>query len=557
MHPGLVVTAHSIPRELERRDGYLGEWDVWDRLRRELPDGTTLLCGVKVPQGPSGRQIDFLVLWPDVGIAVIEVKGGTVSADGEGRWQSRRGAETREIGNPMEQAETVRHELHRFLDTSGYAAARARTQHLVVLPHSRLPRDFDPTSCPRAQVVDADGLDDLVPRLRDLVQAGSGFAPLDAQAVPGVVRLFEQQLLPDQMAEVREHEQRAEQLALQQVDVLDLLSLQHGFTIIGGAGTGKTGLALEQAHRLTKNGKRVALVCYSRGLARFLQLQTEQWPTQPAFVGTFHRLALDWGAPDGSGDHYFETVVPTALREAAMGRTDRFDAVVVDEAQDFGELWWPAMTACLRTPENGGVFAFLDEGQRVFMRSSTAPVPGQPYPLRRNYRNTKRIAQTFGSLAMEQGRYEGREGTRVRFVQCATGEVLARSDDAVDALLDTWEPQQIALLTTKHRHPVHVERVEHVGDDAYWEDFFAEDDVFYGTVSGFKGLERTCVVLAVNGFSAQARARQMLYVGLSRARSQLVVVGDLDEIAPPGERGGVRKRLQDAEVWQPPELAAD
>ncbi len=61
---------------------------VWDRLRRELPDGTTLLCGVKVPQGPSGRQIDFLVLWPDVGIAVIEVKGGTVSADGEGRWQS-------------------------------------------------------------------------------------------------------------------------------------------------------------------------------------------------------------------------------------------------------------------------------------------------------------------------------------------------------------------------------------------------------------------------------------------------------------------------------------
>lgn len=90
---------------------------------------------------------------------MIEVKGGTVSADGEGRWQSRRGAETREIGNPMEQAETVRHELHRFLDKSGYAAARARTQHLVVLPHSRLPRAFDPTSCPRAQVVDTDELD--------------------------------------------------------------------------------------------------------------------------------------------------------------------------------------------------------------------------------------------------------------------------------------------------------------------------------------------------------------------------------------------------------------
>lgn len=549
------MTAHSIPATLEQRDGYLGEWAVWDRLRRELPDGTTLLHGVKVPQGPSGRQIDFLVLWPGVGIAVLEVKGGAVSTDGEGRWRSRRGGETRDIGNPMEQAETVRHELHRFLEQTGYAAARARTQHLVVLPHAVLPPDFDPTSCPRAQVVDRDELDGLVPTVRRLVEGGAGHAPLDAEAVPAVVRLFEQQLLPDERAEVLEHEQRAAQLALQQVDVLDLLSLQRSFTVIGGAGTGKTGLALEQARRLAKQGKRVALVCYSRGLARFLQLQTEQWQKPPAFVGTFERLALEWGAPEGVGDDYYESVVPRALLEAAAGRADRFDAVVVDEAQDFGELWWPALSACLRAPEAGGVFAFLDEGQRVFERRSAAPVPGQPYPLRRNYRNTRRIAQTFGSLAVDQDRYEGREGARVRYVPCGTDDVLARADDAVDALLDTWEPQQIALLTTKHRHPVHADRVAQVGDDAYWEDFFADDDVFYGTVSGFKGLERTCVVLAVNGFSAEARARQMLYVGLSRARSQLVVVGELDVIAPAGERGGVRRRLQDAEEWQPPVLS--
>ncbi len=145
----------------------------------------------------------------------------------------------------------------------------------------------------------------------------------------------------------------------------------------------------------------------------------------------------------------------------------------------------------------------------------------------------------------------------MRFVPCATEEGLARADDAVDALPDSWQPQQIALVPTRQRHPVHVERVEQVGDDVYWEDFFAADDVFCGTVSGVKGLERTCVVLAVNGFSAQARAKQMLYVGLSRARSQLVVVGDLVEIAPAGERAGVLRRLKEAEVWQPPELVAE
>jgi hypothetical protein len=97
---------------------------------------------------------------------------------------------------------------------------------------------------------------------------------------------------------------------------------------------------------------------------------------------------------------------------------------------------------------------------------------------------------------------------------------------------------------------VQKEIVDAHGDDAYWEGFFAGDDVFYGTVAGFKGLERTAVVLAVNGFSEAARAKEMLYVGLSRARVQLVVVGDLETVAAVGGEG-VRKRLAEAEAWNP------
>jgi hypothetical protein len=53
---------------------------------------------------------------------------------------------------------------------------------------------------------------------------------------------------------------------------------------------------------------------------------------------------------------------------------------------------------------------------------------------------------------------------------------------------------------------------------------------------------RDQLVLAVNGFRDLARAREMLYVGLSRARTQLAVCGDLDEIAAVGGEG-VRRRL--------------
>ena len=47
---------------------------------------------------------------------------------------------------------------------------------------------------------------------------------------------------------------------------------------------------------------------------------------------------------------------------------------------------------------------------------------------------------------------------------------------------------------------------------------------------GFKGLERPVVALAVDGFRDEALAREILYVGMSRARHLLVVCGDLDQI---------------------------
>ncbi len=62
---------------------------------------------------------------------------------------------------------------------------------------------------------------------------------------------------------------------------------------------------------------------------------------------------------------------------------------------------------------------------------------------------------------------------------------------------------------------------------------------------GFKGLERPVVVLAVNGFKDPNRAKEMLYVGLSRARTLLLVVGSRAVLEQVGG-GGVRSRLRDA-----------
>jgi superfamily I DNA and RNA helicase len=351
-----------------------------------------------------------------------------------------------------------------------------------------------------------------------------------------------------------ENEAYVDQLTRDQAKVARILREQRRLKVIGGAGTGKTWLALEQARRLAAGSERVALVCYSRGLARFLQRMTAEWPPEhrPAYVGLFHALPLAWGAdpppPDEdlvASSSYYEERLPDQVGElaASLDVEEKYDAIVVDEAQDFGAAWWPPTMACLRDQETGGLYAFLDEAQRVFERHGEVPIPLPPIVLDENIRNTKQIAQVFGSLGADQARCRGMDGPPARFVPCPPDDAVHHADAQVDRLLsEGWEPGQIALLVTGKRHQLQKEILGYHGWDGYWDAFFAEEDVFYGHVLGFKGLERPVVVLAVNGIHDQSRGREYLYVGLSRARSLLVVCGDLEQITALGGPG-LRRRL--------------
>jgi superfamily I DNA/RNA helicase len=349
------------------------------------------------------------------------------------------------------------------------------------------------------------------------------------------------------VASIAERDAEADVLAAEQRVLLDFLALQRRAEIRGGAGTGKTWLAVEQTRRLARAGERVALICYSRGLAEFLRRRFEAVPRRdrPAYVGTFHGLGRLWGAPEGSDDDsaFWEERLPREMADLAAGfpSADRFDSVVVDEAQDFADGWWAAAFAALRDADTGGLFVFADEGQRVFARQGRPPLQLPPFPLARNLRNTKQIANTFFSLAASQMSAAGSDGPPVRFIPCATEDAVGVADDEADRLLDEgWPTEHVALLTTGSRHPVQVER-QAEGQDAYWASYWDTDDLFYGHVLGFKGLERSAVVLAVNGFRDEARAKEMLYVGLSRARDLLVVCGDLELIRRVGGEGVVRR----------------
>jgi len=142
---------------------------------------------------------------------------------------------------------------------------------------------------------------------------------------------------------------------------------------------------------------------------------------RPAFVGTFEDLARSWGIEiTGSRDDsdFWETQLPAlmAAKAAELAPGERFDSVIVDEAQDFADDWWVPLVGSLRDEVSGGIFAYSDERQRVFARFGRPPLALVPLVLDHNLRNTRQIAQSFVTLAPTSMVLRGGDGPEVEFV---------------------------------------------------------------------------------------------------------------------------------------------
>lgn len=541
----MTITPSEAPRLANG-----AERKVYQTLIDQLQPNDRVIAGQRVTDHLKDHEVDFVVAIEGAGIVCIEVKGGEVWHDGDSWRQLRRGHNHSHKIDPVRQARAACYALRDFVESDPrWTQDRLRWDHVVVLPNAEIDADFALPECPRWKVIDRNDLATLADKLRYVLVRQELDRPLlSRQGIDQLSTALSGRGLPQRsvVARALANEDAADALTEHQAVVLDAIKLLNRVEVRGGAGSGKTFLAMEQARRLSAKGQRVALVCYSHGLASYLERITATWSRrqQPAYVGEFHDLGKMWGAPEGPDEsianaetaQFWEDDLPLQMAELAMelDHGHRFDSIVVDEAQDFADSWWEPLLIALKDPDEGGLYVFTDEGQRVFDRHGSPPVPLVPLLLDHNVRNTRQIANAFQPLVDHPMRFLGGEGPAVKFVACAREDALGVGDDEVELLLEEgWRPEDVALLTTGSRHPEQAERQKE-GHKAYWDSFWDAEQVFYGHVLGFKGLERRAVVVVVNETSQFERSRERLYVGLSRARDQLVVCGDPDFIRSVG-----------------------
>jgi hypothetical protein len=511
------------------------EEEVFKFVVAGLSDEDVVFCNLEISTPDRGEiEIDLVVLLADRGCAVVETKGGHITFDGE-NWIQSDNAGFREI-NPAQQARRNMFAIRDYI-RNRWSQGNLKADWIVAFPANRVP-DVNDTDLPRSKIVDKQDLPKIVSTIKsnmDALVAPAPNSPLWIEAVIAhlsplsAIEADRENVLGGNLDYIKT-------LTHERARLLDQISENDRYYVRGPAGSGKTWLAFEQAKRWASQGLKIGIVTFNRGITTYMQnkvLELEE-SMRPAWVGTFHNFAnllgTTAGSPgkyDESNDIYAESLISSAGK---LEDDKKFDAFVVDEAQDFMSSWWKTLDLSLRTPGNGKMALFGDDQQKLFGTRKGPEGFFAKFVLDDNIRNSRQIGEIAKGFTNRGIVLRGPSSFDVEFIECEEIEVIDKADDVVERLADkeNWHPGEIALLTTKERHPVHAE-VSSRDRDKYWSDFWTGHDVFYGTVGGFKGLERPVVVLAINGFHESEDFEDFLYVGLTRARDRLVIVGS-DEV---------------------------
>ncbi len=509
-------------------------------------------------------EADFVVLHPQLGMLVLEVKGGdTIRHDGV-RWVRDTSRGPKEFQDPFRQARRNMHALLEIVtERSGGRVRKNAFVHgyAVVFPHM----DFEgppPAHADRAIVVSRRHLPFIE---QAIVTAFRAWADEPKEIPPGRFQMLLHDCLMPRFRvfrpigpDIASAADQLLELTETQAQVFEGLYEQDRVLVEGVAGSGKTFLALHRALAFARRGRRTLFICYNRELAAWIRRQVSEDPNIDEYrdlltVRNFHSLAaeladaagisfrpVDGGKPTQA---FWDDEVPDLLEQAVLaldmaGEPVQFEAIVVDEAQDFSLGWWYALTQSLLDTPDGPVYAFLDPNQSLRGEVEKPPVEFDArFRLRVNCRNTRKIAAAGSAVLNLEPSIFARApvGLRPRLLRARTPQhqkglvlqelrrMLGREDvsasqlavigpaaKANGSLADVHEIDGVPLVTT----------VEAWGDGR---------GVLVTTARSFKGLEADVVLLYDLERFGRLFTKEDLYVAVTRAKVSLTVIVHGDE----------------------------
>jgi len=538
------------------------ERKLYEYFEAQLPDTFIIMHSVKWLMRDRRHhdhdgEIDFLIVHQELGLLVLEVKGGRIRVEGEtGLWytKDRFDQETQLDINPFDQARKNLYALKDKLNESPMTRPFFyRLQRGIALPDINVGQIDIGLDGDREIILDSTDLLRLETAVRRIMSIPQKKDILSDFAIKALVDTLRPSFEINHIAlstQLLETEKHITTLTENQFAILDSLQLRPQAAISGCAGSGKTMLAMEKARRLANEGFQVLFTCFNKNLAQWIREKFIQDPLtvhERIFVAHYHGLVRELCRNAGivlppemnnvdakKRNEYLNDVLPQKLHDALAKLPVRFDAIIADEGQDFAEMWWITLLDLLKDRDQGIFYIFFDANQRIYSRLMVLPINELPYLLNLNCRNTDKIHEQV--LPFYQGTprptSRGPVGMEPEIVPIKPGderEVLRR----IFGRLFTEERlpnANVVILTPRNAQSSLFKEGDRIGNVLLtWGPHPGPNEVKISSIYSFKGLESPIVILVELDKIDITQKNYLLYVATSRPRDHLIVLGKLPE----------------------------
>ena len=533
-----------MPRVLGNLPFNRWENEVLKALRNQLPDDWVVLPSVQWTLARNGYvrdgEADFVILIPNSGLVILEVKGSRefkVGEDGVWHRKSSDGTWFMLKESPPEQAMRNMHDLTGVLtEKNQWATFPGRFSYLVVYPQGEarnLPAMFDEST-----IATHRHMNQLASRLRNSLDKrgsmgrGEAFTSDIIELIIDFLknRKFSIQKV-DTADDVANDLGKIERLTRQQFACLRGLFQLPNVAVVGPAGSGKTVLALWRLRALVDQGQKAIYVCYNRALAEFLRLSNSEYSE---FIWSVDRLFLTI-CPDLKGESGKDNFHREALPFAVIDRSSAFpkyDAVIVDEGQDFSE---EQIIALLEILVEGGVWAFFaDWKQDLYAAGKGVPIGSDVvFHLHHNCRNAVKINEAsnhYLNLTVESMpgmpvgvpplvEFSGNPAKRAWEIArqwCGEGSVV---------ILSPYKFEKSAMKDQALGHGLRLSK--------NIEDLGKINTVCFSTIKSFKGIEAAAIIVVDIGIPGEhvSFTNEDLYVACTRATTRLALICSKKNVA--------------------------
>ena len=523
-----------MPPDFKPEWSPVSEETVFRAVQEYLPDDWYVFHSFHfISDDPQGKkhdgEIDFLFYHPIEGIVVMEVKGGAISYRDNQWYQDGRPIE------PVNQAVRNKYFVKDLLSEGLGRPVSLKIAHMFCFPSCRGSRIWPPDV--RGFVLTGDSL----PQIELLLKAILEDTPYRATAENPVPKKEEVlHILSPYLdfgcklaGKTGGGEKDTFKLTDRQSSALDILEGFQSLLVRGCAGAGKTVMAVKLAQRLSVRGKSVLLLCFNQLLAKHLRKQTEDYPGITA--AAFFEFCIEAiGIPEAQIAQYrtnprlYSEVLPQLLRKHLYVHPDLcFDAVIVDEGQDFTKEAWDVIS--LLRVEDGEFFVFCDPEQNIFHDELALPDFGPlQIVLKKNCRNTRSVFEAmkpYGPPDAECAE-SAPDGASVRELTGDCRELLASELKRLTTI-EHIPPEKIVILGAHAQNHTSIGEDSDVGGFRIGSGPAASGEknlIRYHTYMKFKGCESEVVILLDVDPADPRWDSTGLYTAMSRATHRLVIL---------------------------------